>query len=84
LKKGINVLKIPGSVRIIGAQAFAANAVKLGELIFGGAGDPTQIETVYKDSFTQGSGKDFSKVTYYATSTPDENIAGILSVIENV
>ena len=84
LKKGINLLKIPGSVRIIGAQAFAANSVKLGELVFGGVGDPTQIETVYKDSFTQGGGKDFSSVTYYATSIPDENIKGILSVIENV
>ena len=81
--KGISVIHIPGSVTKISNYAFAYPTSKRTEIIFGGEGDPTQIQNVQKDAFYANRPNGFDAIVYYSDVVPNDEILNMLNVIEN-
>ena len=79
----VTSIQIPGSVTYIGNKAFTYFNHKISEIIFGGPGDPTQINFVPSDAFEQNSSYGFNSIVYYTDVTPNDTLKTLLSNIQN-
>ena len=79
----VTSFQFPGSLNHIGNKAFTYFDHKISEIIFGGPGDPTQINFVPSDAFEQNSPLGFNSIVYYSTVTPNDALEVLLGNIQN-